>query len=75
MQTEPVTSWSPRLPDLKTRLAITPVARIDHPDDRLFAGLIQLHFADRGLHVPADAVRFNPGQSRIILRPQRLPAL
>jgi hypothetical protein len=51
-------AWSPRLPDLKTRLAITPVIRIDHPDDRLFTALIQLLFADRGLHIPADALRF-----------------
>ena len=49
---------TPRLPDLKTRLAVTPVARIDHPDDALMAALIQLHFADRGLHIPADALRF-----------------
>ena len=51
-------SWTPRLPDLKTRLAITPVTKIDHPDDSLFSALIQLHFADRGLHIPAEAVRF-----------------
>jgi chromosomal replication initiation ATPase DnaA len=50
--------WSPVLPDLKTRLAVTPVARINHPDDALFSALIQLHFADRGLHIPADALRF-----------------
>jgi hypothetical protein len=50
--------WTPRLPDLKTRLAVTPVARIDLPDDKLFAALIQLLFADRGLHIPADALRF-----------------
>src|SRR5438105_13270346 len=51
-------AWTPRLPDLKTRLAVTPVTRIAHPDDVLFAALIQLHFADRGLHIPADALRF-----------------
>jgi len=51
-------AWSPALPDLKTRLAVTPVARISLPDDRLFSALIQLHFSDRGLHVPADALRF-----------------
>ncbi|HEX6742084.1 MAG TPA: DnaA/Hda family protein [Sphingomicrobium sp.] len=51
-------AWMPRLPDLKTRLAVTPVTRIHHPDDQLFAALIQLFFADRGLHIPADALRF-----------------
>ena len=51
-------AWSVALPDLKTRLAVTPVATIDLPDDALFPALIQLHFADRGLHVPADALRF-----------------
>ena len=51
-------TWTPRLPDLKTRLAVTPVIRIAHPDDRLFNGLIQLFFADRGLHIPGDALRF-----------------
>jgi hypothetical protein len=51
-------AWAPALPDLKTRLAVTPVARIGHPDDRLFSALIQLHFADRGLHVPVEALRF-----------------
>jgi chromosomal replication initiation ATPase DnaA len=50
--------WTPRLADLRTRLAVTPVARIDLPDDKLFTGLIQLLFADRGLHIPADALRF-----------------
>jgi chromosomal replication initiation ATPase DnaA len=34
------------------------VTRIGHPDDILFAALIQLLFADRGLHIPADALRF-----------------
>ena len=51
-------AWVPRLPDLRTRLAITPIARISQPDDKLFGALIQLLFADRGLHVPPDALRF-----------------
>jgi hypothetical protein len=55
-------AWTPRLPDLKTRLAVTPVTRIDHPDDALFGALIQLFFADRGLHVPGDALRFMTGR-------------
>lgn len=51
-------AWVPALPDLKTRLAVTPVVRIELPDDELFAALIELHFADRGLYIPADALRF-----------------
>lgn len=51
-------AWTPALPDLKTRLAVTPVVRIEHPDDALFGSLIQLFFADRGLHIPAEALRF-----------------
>jgi hypothetical protein len=51
-------AWAPRLPDLKTRLAVTPVTRIDYPDDRLFSALIQLFFADRGLHIQPEALRF-----------------
>ena len=51
-------AWSPKLPDLRTRLAVTPVIGINHPDDALFTALIQLFFADRGLHVSSDAIRF-----------------
>jgi hypothetical protein len=51
-------AWAPSLPDLKTRLAVTPIVRIGHPDDALFAALIQLYFADRGLHIPPEALRF-----------------
>ena len=50
--------WEPRLPDLRTRLAVTPVTRIGLPDDGLFASLIELLFADRGLHVPGEALKF-----------------
>jgi chromosomal replication initiation ATPase DnaA len=50
--------WEIRLPDLRTRIAVTPVTRIAEPDDRLFRALVQLHFADRGLHIPAEALRF-----------------
>ena len=51
-------AWSPQLPDLRTRLAITPVATIGQPDDVLFTALMQLLFADRGLHVAPEALRF-----------------
>ena len=50
-------AWAPRLPDLRTRLAITPVATIGQPDDALFTALMQLLFADRGLHVAPEALR------------------
>jgi hypothetical protein len=50
--------WDIRLPDLRTRIAVTPVAKIAEPDDLLFQALIELHFADRGLHVPREALRF-----------------
>ena len=54
--------WSVKLPDLKTRLAVTPVARIHQPDDALFGALIELLFADRGLHIPGEALRFITGR-------------
>jgi chromosomal replication initiation ATPase DnaA len=54
--------WSVQLPDLRTRLAVTPVARIHQPDDALFAALIELLFADRGLHIPQEALRFITGR-------------
>jgi chromosomal replication initiation ATPase DnaA len=34
------------------------VTRIGRPDDALFPALIALLFADRGLHIPRDALRF-----------------
>lgn len=50
--------WQVALPDLRTRLAVTPVTRIEQPDDPLFASLIRRLFADRGLHLPDDALRY-----------------
>lgn len=51
-------AWEPSLPDLRTRLAVTPVIAIQPPDDALFAALIQRLFADRGLHLPTEALRY-----------------
>ena len=50
--------WDIALPDLKTRVAVTPIAKIAEPDDALFQALVELHFADRGLHIPREALRF-----------------
>jgi hypothetical protein len=51
-------AWQIMLPDLRTRLAITPIARIEQPDDALFKAIIQLLFADRGMHIPDDALKY-----------------
>ncbi|WP_343347102.1 DnaA/Hda family protein [Sphingomicrobium sp. XHP0239] len=51
-------AWEAALPDLRTRLAITPVALIREPDDALFGELLALHFADRGLHLAPDVMRY-----------------
>jgi chromosomal replication initiation ATPase DnaA len=50
--------WQVALPDLRTRLAVTPVVGIEQPDDALFASLIRRLFADRGLHLPDEALRY-----------------
>lgn len=50
--------WEVALPDLRTRLAVTPTVRIGPPDDALFAALIELLLADRGLHLPPDVIRY-----------------
>ncbi len=51
-------AWDVGLPDLRTRLAVTPVARIEQPDDALFRSIVRLLFADRGLHIPDDALKY-----------------
>ena len=51
-------AWEVELPDLRTRLAVTPVARIEQPDDALFLAIIRLLFADRGLHVPDECLKY-----------------
>lgn len=51
-------AWEVALPDLRTRLAVTPVAHIEQPDDNLFAALLKLHFEDRGLHLAEEACKF-----------------
>jgi hypothetical protein len=51
-------TWEIQLPDLRSRIAATPTARINQPDDALFPALIERLFADRGLYIPPDALRF-----------------
>jgi hypothetical protein len=51
-------AWEIVLPDLRTRLAVTPVSRIGQPDDALFQQVVRLLFADRGVHVPDEVLRY-----------------
>ena len=51
-------AWDIALPDLRTRIAVTPIARITEPDDLLFKALLRLLFADRGLYVADEPLRF-----------------
>lgn len=50
--------WVHGLPDLASRLAATPLVRIDQPDDALVAAVLEKRFADAGLRVPADVIGF-----------------
>jgi len=54
----PPPAWAIRLPDLASRLAATPVVRIEEPDDPLIARLIAKRLADRGLFVPPEVSEF-----------------
>ena len=51
-------AWAVALPDLRTRIAVTPIARIAEPDDELFKAILRLLFADRGLHIANEPLRF-----------------
>lgn len=50
--------WRVRLPDLASRLAALPVARLDAPDDTVLSALLVKLFADRQLRVRAEVVRY-----------------
>ncbi len=48
--------WPVALPDLRSRLAATPVAAIEPPDDALVAALFEREFARRGLDARPDLI-------------------
>lgn len=48
--------WHARLPDLRSRLGASPVARIGPPDDALMTALLQRQFARRGLDARDDLI-------------------
>lgn len=50
------TEWGVRLPDLRSRLAASPVAEIGAPDDTLFRALFEHQLARRGLDARPELV-------------------
>ncbi len=50
--------WKVRLPDLRSRLAATPVVTIGPPDDMLSSLLLERLLARRGLAVSSDVLSF-----------------
>jgi len=49
-------AWQLRLPDLASRMQATQVARLDPPDDALFAAVLVKLFADRQLSVAPNLI-------------------
>lgn len=50
--------WAVKLPDLRSRLSASPVARIGSPDDALLRALLQREFLRRGLDAREDLVEW-----------------
>ncbi|WP_420140886.1 HdaA/DnaA family protein [Sphingomonas sp.] len=50
--------WSPVLPDLRSRVAASPVVRIEEPDDDLVGQLLEKLCHDRGLAAPPELIRY-----------------
>ena len=54
----PPPTWEVRLSDLGSRLAATPVVRIEEPDDELVGQLIEKLCHVRGLAAPPELIRY-----------------
>lgn len=52
----PPPEWRIALPDLRSRLAATPVLRIGEPDDALMTALLERDFLRRGLDARTDLI-------------------
>ena len=50
--------WTVKLPDLRSRLAASPVARIGPPDDVLMQALFERQFLRRGLDARPDLIQW-----------------
>lgn len=55
---EPPPAWQIALPDLRSRMAATPVLRIGAPDDALMRALLERMFLRRGLDARPDLVQW-----------------
>lgn len=51
-------AWVVRLPDLRSRLAASPVAMLGAPDDQLIRALFQCQFLRRGVDARADVIEW-----------------
>ena len=59
LQREPrLGGWPVESPDLASRLATLPIARVDPPDDVLLSSLMVKLFADRQLKVAPDVIKY-----------------
>ena len=54
----PPARWPVVLPDLASRLAAIPAVALDAPDDDLLVAVMAKQFADRGLEVNEDVLRY-----------------
>jgi hypothetical protein len=51
-------AWAVRLPDLRTRLAATPIVTVGDPDDDVTAGLFEKLLIQRNLQVPPGLIQY-----------------
>jgi chromosomal replication initiation ATPase DnaA len=61
----PPPEWSVKLPDLRSRLTASPIARIGPPDETLMQALFERQFLRRGLDARPDLIQW------LILRVER----
>jgi chromosomal replication initiation ATPase DnaA len=54
----PPARWNVQLPDLASRLASIPAVALSAPDDELLVAVMAKQFADRGVEVPDDVLRY-----------------
>lgn len=54
----PPRDWGLGLPDLKSRMQATPIARLDGPDDALLSAVLVKLFADRQIAVPPNLIPY-----------------